>query len=228
MIIVRSVGERTTEACLERLPKAVLLEGVSPFSRCLHECYERGIASGDHYLFCVDADVLLREGAITAMKDAFRKNPRAGAVVLACDDKLTGRVRIVGVTAYRTCHLEKLLSATGRATTKVRPEAHLRSLLKRGGHRTVFLREDYGRHGYEQYYRDIWRTVIVWTRKRKQDLIPSWRERAAEDPDFAVALKAWTYGLTLKEVHVTNPNDRSKEAFEEALVQLDLEEKAPL
>jgi len=72
-VIIRSAGERTMHLCKQ----LIIEQGVSadnlsvvneaPFSAALKKSFELGMERGLKWTLCIDADVLLRPGAVETM-----------------------------------------------------------------------------------------------------------------------------------------------------------------
>src|SRR4051812_46673936 len=86
-IVIRSIGERTEAACIDSVVAqgidrdAIVLIKQSPFSLALRSGLEAGIAAGRPWTFCIDADVILREGAVASMLAHARRQPETVSMV---------------------------------------------------------------------------------------------------------------------------------------------------
>ena len=136
-VIIRSVGERTTDLCR----KLILSQGVnesdlnivsvSPFSEALKKCYEIGIRDSKKWTLCVDADVL---SSSIAIRDLVKKAESSSDNVfeiqpLVCD-WLFGGLRTAGVHLYRTSLLRKALDLVPRSEESLRPENYVLTKMK--------------------------------------------------------------------------------------------------
>lgn len=225
LVIVRSVGERTTKACAGVYPGAVVLSGVTPFWRTLQQCLEMGLDARVGVLACIDADVLPRAGVVPLVAQMMRKNPALSVVAPKLDDKLTGIRRTVGIHIYNGAYLEQALAELPKMASLARPESTLRRRLM-SGRKKPRMPGPHGRHGYEQYYRDTYRTVLLWQHKQANNadwLLPYWEQQT--DPDFRVALQAWEDGKRLG----VKTCDASRDIdYDAVLDALGLQEKQPL
>ena len=196
-VVVRGAGERTAEAALALARAEVGAEAVTairevPFAAALRRGFETGVAAGRRWTLCLDADVLLRPGAIAELVAAAEAAPAAvfGATGTVAD-KLLGHVRAAGQHLYRTGLLSRALETCPFDPAKRRPETVVKKTMARDGHPTVAAPVVMGLHDFEQSYADIYRKVFVHTRKHVRFLPAmrrAWARQAGADADFAVAL----------------------------------------
>ena len=192
-LIVRSCGERTTEACLRMLGRPAHLITGTPFSDTLRRAFERGIGEGRPYTVMVDADVLpymhlvptLMEAAEADTGDWFQKH-----ALIFC--KLFGR-RGAGNRIYRTALLPRALDLIDRYRLDERPETAIIRDMATQGHGRAEIPRVVGLHGWEQSYRDLYRVAYVHavkSRDRIEKFLPKWGKAALRgDHDYIVALK---------------------------------------
>ena len=206
---------------MERLPGAVLIEGVSPFAETLRQCFVMGIEAKAKHLICVDADVLPDYDLIHVCTQALNDHPKCGAVVPKMWDWLQGRVRSVGVHAYHGDKLRKALNLWPHYKDLARPE----STLRREFGRAYKPRRQMGIHGRHQYYRDIYRTGLLWAYKHQGHesmLLEYWKSQG--DPDFRVLERAWKDGKRRK---VSTADASIEFDIDAILASLGLTEKGP-
>lgn len=204
-IVIRSVGERTEAACIESVVAqgiardAIVVIRQSPFSQALRSGMEAGIAAGRPWTFCIDADVVLRPGAIAAMLAQAERQPASMSVAMGLLlDKLTLTMRCVGIHFYRTGLLAKAITLIPTEGDAIRPENATIKALAAQDHPPIVIPYVAGIHDFGQYNRDIFRKCFVHARKhldRIPDLVPYWREHGGEDPDFRVAVEGAAAGL---------------------------------
>ena len=126
--IIRTVGERSFEACRDLLSRQVSSDAVEvvsehPFENALVRTYEIGIERGARWTMTLDADVLLRDGAVAELIEEAETLPENYVEVAGrIHDKLTGDYRPAGHHIYRTCHLKEALSAIPPAGKEIRPD----------------------------------------------------------------------------------------------------------
>jgi hypothetical protein len=236
IVVIRTAGERTFEAC-----KALILRQVPddrlhvvderPFEAALRRCYQIGIESDAEWMITVDADVLLREGALEGLLVEASAMPRdyfqvEGMVF----DKLTNRARWAGYRCYRTEHLAEAQTLVPADRTEIRPEfTTLERMAARG---KPYLRSSqiYGVHDFEQYYVDVYRKAFVHAEKHQVwlfEMLEHWKREATRDHDFLVALRGAAESLTALEAPRIDRRDFETRA-EQVLRELRLVEKPHL
>lgn len=204
-LVIRTVGELSEDACRA----AILAQGVeaaqlitvreAPFTRAMQTGFEAGIGAGRPWTFCIDADVILRPGAIVAMlSHAERQSPEVFEVQGRALDKLAISVREVGNHFFRTALLPKMIDAIPEEGTALQPEHAAMQRMSAEGHPWVCVPHVVGLHDFGQYNRDIFRKCFIHAHKHLRwlpDLVPKLRSRATTDPDFAVALEGLAEGI---------------------------------
>lgn len=204
-VVIRSVGERTEDACrsliLEQgLPMdAVFVVRERPFSKTLRRGSQIGIEQGRKWTFFVDSDLLLRPGSIERMLRHAESQPaRVCQVQGYCLDKFFGGARIGGIHLYRTSLLNDFIESIPKEGVDIRPETRALKTMASKGFPWVIVPELIGLHGFEQSYEDIFRTCFVHAHKHlylADFLIPFWREQAELDADYRVALAGFGAGI---------------------------------
>ncbi|MCG2590802.1 hypothetical protein [Rhodohalobacter sulfatireducens] len=116
IIVIRSAGERTTEACkqiiLHELPEddVVVIE-LTPFEEALRESYKIGIQSDKEWLITIDADVLPKNGFIREIQQLISNVSES---LFACKpliyDKILMKHRLAGFRIYRNRFLHEALN----------------------------------------------------------------------------------------------------------------------
>ena len=167
-VVIRSVGERTENACVR-----VVQSQISPESR-VHIIRDRPFADahidsvrwatatdGAWSLF-LDADVLLRRDAIAQM---LREAESISTPFYMLNFRVLDRGfggPAYGVHLYSTRHLHTALQFADMARDDQRPESRMvREMAKRERVPSLSSATIAGIHGYEQSYRDVYRTAFV-------------------------------------------------------------------
>src|SRR5262249_84141 len=160
---------------------------------------EVAIQRGARWTMTLDADVLLREGAVEhlvaeaeAMPDNFLQ------IEGRIHDKLTGLYRHAGHRIYRTNYLERALQEIPPVGTEMRPEYATVQRMEELGFPSQQIGLIVGIHDYEQYFRDIYRKAFVHANKHAcllEELVTRWKRLALQDSDFRIALRALYDGL---------------------------------
>jgi hypothetical protein len=201
LVIIRTVGERTLSACrsltfAQGIPETAIevVEEV-PFSQAMRTTFSLGIARNFTYTLCVDADVLLRPGAIRRMVEAFEAMPEHVCEVQGLMmDKFFGGQRPAGNHLYRTSLLPKMLACIPLEGTDIRPETYALQKMAANGHPWVKIDYIVGIHDDEQWAHDIYRKCFVHAAKHlylADHFIPYWKRMQEADADFKVAIRAF-------------------------------------
>ena len=85
-----------------------------------------------------------------------------------------------------------------------------------------------GHHGFDQYYRDIYRVARImrkkfWRSGAKQ--LNRWKKEAKRNPDYKVVLAGWEAGENATDLYIDASIDLK---IDEVLKNLGLKEKEPL
>ena len=205
-IIIRSVGERTEELCKQLIldqgvpEKNLFIIREKPFSKAMRVGYQKGIDNGLKWTYCIDADVLLRKGAVLEMLELAEKQPDevftiSGRMV----DKFFNTDRRVGNHLFRTSSLSSMISHIAPYEKEgIRPETDAKNkLIEKGGveHKVDGI---FGLHDFEQHYEDIARKTFVHANKHVEylgEFVPYWKDNVVNDDDFKAALLGFSEGL---------------------------------
>jgi hypothetical protein len=203
-VVIRSVSERTTDACQRLVELEIPTDHISiifesPFSNALKKGCEIGMDKNFPWTLFIDADVLLRENAITTLLQHATKSPdhysETHGLIL---DKFLNTAKPAGARLYRTSLLEKAIEFIPVEGTDLRPEYHMLNQMNENGHPWLGIGYICGLHDYEQSFQDIFRKFYVHAHKhsdRINDLLPYFRVKAQSDPDFQVALWGLAAGI---------------------------------
>ena len=239
-VIIRSVGERTTQVCFNLLACQVPKEHIhivrkTPFSVALKSSFEFGIKAGRKWTLCVDADILVQSGGIAHMVQLGEEVEENVCLIQGMIlDKFincawpTGRPG--GPKFYRTALLSEAIKHIPSEGINIRPENHTLNKMRDAGYPWRSYEFIFGLHDYEQFYRDIFRKCYVHAHKH-DFLIPKllgyWRQQAITDPDFRFALWGLAAGMgTVDGVRI----DIQKTPFDilDFFAGVNWSEKAPL
>ena len=197
-VVVRAAGERTAEQCrrlLERQVSADQLVAIAerPFTQAVRRTFEIGLEHGRPWTLAIDADVLLRDGAVAdlvALGEA--ADPATFEVQGLVLDKLFGTHRGAGNHLFRTELIPLALGLIPPEGRSRRPETFMLNRMRERGHGWRQASTVVGLHDFEQYFRDVYRKSFVHARKhrsRARFFERFWAEKArAGDTDFEVAL----------------------------------------
>ncbi|MBW7929577.1 MAG: hypothetical protein H3C58_16115 [Fimbriimonadaceae bacterium] len=233
-VVVRSVRERSEGACVAAVRAQgineanIIIINEAPFSKALKSSYLAGMVAGRNWTFCLDADVVLRAGAIEGLIRQALLQPENTCVVQGLMlDKLTMAIRPCGVHLYRTSLLQKAIDHIPPAHAAIRPETATVEAMKLEGHPWITVPYVIGIHDFGQHYADIFRKCYVHANKHLlhlPTLLPAWRKRADQDADFAVAIEGMACGLRERgAVQI----DKGLVILEESFARLGIVEKGP-
>lgn len=199
--IIRSIGERTEKYCKEIICQQgvaednIFIVNKTPFTEALKESYKIGIKQNKKWTFCIDADVLIRNGIkerfLSHTSNVKNNTFEIQALVL---DKFTGGPRAAGNHLYRTEFLSIALNHIP-SDTVLKPESYVINKMASIGYPYKEIPIIIGLHDYEQYYEDIHRKAFIFGRKFERRLelfVKYWKKHADDDHDYKVAL----YGLS--------------------------------
>ncbi len=232
IVVIRSSGERTEEMCRKLVLREISADRVHvvrqfPFESTLRASYTIGGNSDAKWMMTIDADVLLRMGAIQDFLSEAEQLPdhffhTEGLIY----DKLTGRYRKAGHRMYRTSMLGKALDLIPELGSEIRPEFTTVNRMADAGHLSRETSTIYGIHDFEQFYEDVYRKCFVHARKHRDwvgGLISYWQSNL-NDTDFRVALRALYDGLTM-DTHISIDKRLFSDLASQAMIDLSLTEK---
>ncbi|EPR37193.1 group 1 glycosyl transferase [Desulfovibrio sp. X2] len=204
-VVVRSIGERTTEACLYLLRRELPAANIElvkniPFDQAVRRTFELGLASGRPWVLALDSDMLLRPSALARMVEAARAQPEnVFALWTMALDKAFRVYRPVGMHLYRASLLARAreMSEGRDLAGSLRPESAMVEAMLDSGFLAAQTGIVVGLHDYEQAYRDLIKKACVHARKHRDmvgRLRPVWRGLAEQDPDFVALLRGADFG----------------------------------
>ena len=209
-IIVRSANERTEKACIDSASKQgdVHVIRAVPFGEAIRQTYALASEFQQEWTPVVDADVILSDGSLRAgIEDLNRQYNRNTIFCLdgKTKDKIFIKARRAGIHIYRT----KFLKYASRFIDdkKIKPESYVRKQMENLRFPTYTGRIIFGKHDYEQYYKDLWRKSVVQVYKlagiiKKGDIINKWRRKAETDFDYKIILAGHEHGKKLLKENV--------------------------
>lgn len=235
-VIVRGAKERTESICAyiarQQVPdKHVVVIHERPFSQALRKAFAIGIDMGLDWTLCLDADTLLAPHALDSMLRSMRHHPETAfgghGYVL---DKFFGSRKNAGYHLYRTSLLAEALPLVPETIVSLRPETYVKSFMEERGHAWIKIDQILAIHDYEQYYRDIYRKMVVRANKspeRLDNLLERCSVYAGSDTDFLVALWGLRIGARRDE-HIKLDAEQWSEEAETLLAAHGVEEKPPM
>lgn len=239
VVVIRSVEERTEQACIDIVrsqvgpDSPVHLVRNKPFAEAHVESMHLAMQSGTRWALFLDADVLLRQDAIPLM---LREAEAIAEPFYMLNFRILDRGfggPAYGVHLYSTKYLETALRYADSAREAQRPETFL--CVEMARHAAIpSLRSTQlvGLHGYEQYYTDSYRTTFVRAVKfarHTEYFLRLYRAHYQDDPEFRIMLWSVLDGLVYRAAHSVAPlqKDFYHADSEFALTLFDLCEKTP-
>jgi hypothetical protein len=234
-VIIRAAGERTLAACRALLAEQVPEDHIvviqeTPANQMVRRTHQVALEQGQPWTLAVDADVLIRAGAVADILAAGENHPDP-FFVLSGDilDKLAGGPRHGGLRLLRTPLCAIALEHIPDETV-VRPDSHVMRAMERQGHANIHIESTMGLHDFEQSYRDLYRKGFKHANKYKpmrDTFIQLWTDLAPQDPDYRVALWGMKTGLVFDGDLVVDAN-RYPAQLETLLNMAAMQEKPPL
>ena len=227
-IIIRAIGERTEKECVRLASQQgnVHVIRAYPFGESIRQTYNLALELGEKWTPVIDADVLLYDGVL---KSAINELNRIPQNIFCLDgktkDKIMIRSRRAGIHIYKTALLEKALKYIDN--DHIKPESNVRNKMEKDGFITYSGGLCFGRHDYEQYYKDLWRKSVAQTQKLKKlidktGIVNTWNTLSIVDTDYRVILAGHRHGLTVDNITI---DARIDYGAEEGLKKLKLDEK---
>lgn len=233
-VIIRTVGERTTELCYELVKKQIAEENIhiiseTPFTEAVRKTFEVGMRENRKWTFVVDADVLLKPTVIEKLVcHAETLDEYVFEIEARIIDKFLFSPREAGNHLYRTVLMEQALKYIPEPYSEIRPETYVKDAMKKDGFSWIVMENIVGIHDYEQYYTDIYRKSFIQAKKHFEQvsgILSDWKEKSIQDKDFLVALYGFEDGCNFKDIIAIDASLNS--IFKDRLVELNISEKKP-
>lgn len=195
--VVRSVGERTTNACREILASQAPGAGIvsiseTPQSVAVRRTFEIGLDVGAPWTVAVDADVLVRPNGVETLLELADAAPRdVWQVQVELLDKAFGISRTCGLKALRTESLGQAARLASDIGSSARPDTYVAHEMRARGHGFVKHAVTLGLHDFEQHYHDLFRKGSLHARKhgaRMDYARPMWVRLGRDDGDYLALL----------------------------------------
>ncbi len=193
--VVRTIGERTANACVSLLKSFFGQDNMAvvsrdPFSEALKSSLRAGLEMDRKWTLVIDADVLIHSPGLAAMlKDRHVLPENTFMYHASVMDKFFTRYRRAGNRLYRTAHLNRALALLPDGHP-LRPERDLCQAMLEAGFCNYQSYQIIGLHDHCQNYRDILRKMVLFV--AKHDTLLEWLteiwEKGQDDLDFQAAL----------------------------------------
>lgn len=198
-IIVRSVGERTTDKCIEYLKRQFetdrifVIKNVTPFSETIRRTFKIAIKENKYWTLVIDADIFLFEDRIDDFfKNAehiVKENPNTLAIMPEVYDRFFEMSRGAGVHLYVSKNMKGLFHHINPES--MRAESYAIKRMIDEGYDSYFLHQTVGIHDFFQSYEGIMMKGLLHCKKHSgiDHLIEKWKSKT-DIPDFYWMYKA--------------------------------------
>lgn len=233
-VVIRSSNERTIQSCLglvkRQIPENQVFEvNERPFSKAVKKTFEIGIREGKKWTLAIDADILVKDHAISEMISSFSKLDNSYYVYQGyIFDKFYQKFRRGGPHLYRTSLLKKAINLIPKEGTSLRPESATYLKMKELGYHYFYDTKWFGLHDFEQYYEDIYRKFFLHAKKHQHQapsFLETWKNEILEDKDVVYALKGLSDGLIFEGITYVD-TDFFKKKSAHLIEQLNFVEKS--
>lgn len=238
LCIVRCVTERTRDLCVHLLAREVSPENIEvvcekPFSQAIRKSFELGIRYDLDWTLCVDADVLIRPGAVAELLAyGEQTDPSIFEVQGMVRDKTLGIRRAAGNHLYRTALLPLALKEIPAEGSTLRPETQMLFNMAKIGYPFIQTSCLVGLHDFEQFHGDLYKKAFLQGAKFKKYFPPIYEyviEKAREEDDFRVIKKGLEDGFYYSFFDtITVDSDALPSLTPELQLDLGIQEKPPL
>ncbi len=197
-VVIRAAGERTAQEAERVVRQETGADGLTvvcerPFARALEVGIDAVIRSGKRWAVLMDADVLLRTGALAMIHDELTAETRGFYMLnFLVLDRGFGGPAYAGVHAYDASLFPRTAQYMPLAYKDQRPETRLCKEMAADGFPTLLSTTVVGTHDHEQYLRDLYRKMFVRATKY-QTQIPFMAEtfRAGYSTDDECKVMLW-------------------------------------
>lgn len=236
-VVVRNVGERTTQWCEMGLQsifssdQIFMVEEV-PMHRAIERTFEIALDENREWTLEIDADLLVYDDGLIKMLQNASGLPtdyffHFGMVF----DKLSNGFRSAGNKLLRTEHIKEAISLIPQAKREIRPDTFIRkSMVANGKHyyRHVLLT---GLHDFEQSYSDLYRKGYLQGLKNRgkvKRFVDSWPKDWEQDLDYLAIFGGIEDGLKHEGPFQLSPSFLSDHYSQWKKRSIIKEEKPPL
>lgn len=197
-VIVRSVGERTEEKCIERLrhffqtDDIKVVKNVTPFTAAIRKSFEMAIKDGKKWCWVVDADMLFYNDKLRIFFDNCNRirdmDENAFCFQAYFYDNFFEECR-QGMHLYSTKWLKMAMPFIDN--DKGRPESQVIRNMGWRGYPCYVVETCIGIHDFFQFYRDIVAKGMLHAQKHSniEKLIEKWEKEERSNKDYVWILK---------------------------------------
>ena len=165
--IIRTFGERTTNLVINEYNKRSIYPTIitgNPFSETLLRSYKNAIEEDREYTVMVDADMIPINGFSVDKLIDIINDKKCYEVHVSGHDIYFQCIRPIGLRIYKTSEMKKAINDIDIKSN--RPESKIL-------HSQGFYYENICMvtHGYQQYYKDLWRSALFIREKNSKEII---------------------------------------------------------
>jgi hypothetical protein len=198
--IIRSIEERTEGLCYDAVSQHLkkndihVIRNVYPFSNVVKQMMLLASVHSYDWYIGVDADIVLCNNWFNMINGFLYLNDIDSyyKIDFQLQDRFVNNTHIYGVHLYNGKYALDMLNALEKTKDTSKPEGNIRHRIN-----AKFMNSTYGRigyHGYEQYYRDIYRRFAIRSFRNKED-VKRYNLFKVHDDDNFVGFMGWHYGV---------------------------------
>lgn len=203
-VIIRTVGERTSELCAQIARDQVAEENVFiineiPFSSAVKRTFIIGLENQLPWTIALDADTLVKKNGFRELIHKAEQYPRPffkgnGRGIV----KFFGGGKLSNPHIYTTKFIHTALELFPEEN-HLRPETNIKDIVNQKlGLEQAYFTDVVAIQDFEQYYSDIFRKSIVFGHKHQEKLqifFKNWGNNLSTDLDYLVAFAGLFAGL---------------------------------
>lgn len=236
-VIIRAAGERTEKLCQyiveQQVPKnQVFVIHERPFWKAVQKTFEIGLEQKRKWTLAVDADILLKNSAISEMLTTAQDYDNLYVYQGHVYDYVFGKARSGGPHLYSTKLLTLALDCLQHDPEKLRPESDVYKKLSKRSYKCVSDSIVFGIHDFGQWRQDLIRKAFIHAYKHSEPnytghLIEHWRKHLNKDEvNMKALLHGWFYGVLGDNVAEADINSLVK--VKNRLFEIGIEEVGPM
>jgi len=238
--VVRSVGERTEDICVELIKlqqqpdEKITIIREPTHAKAIERTFAIGLKGMSDWVVAVDADVLLLPGSATQIrKELVSCKENVFVVNSAVYDKIYSMKRWAGVHVYRRAMLEELYDVFREIKNKPNLKIETAAIkeLQKKNKQPLFSKIIVGTHDFKQFYKDIYRKAYLNTIRNPGNIKRAknnWSRKSSFDADYLVMLKAMEDALAEGRRISNSLSDFNSAELADRIDALCLTEKPPL
>lgn len=209
-VAIRATDERTLPLLKEQLSRQIangdclkVFNEAESFVHKMERVFAWCIGQGKSISLIVDADILLRPGAVPIIRRQFRQTPaHYSGFGVQVFDRFFQRPKFRGLHVYRTAHLAHYREGLPAVQSSLRPETDLKKIVAQKGFPHSNEQVKFyvaGLHDYYQWYRDIYFKMMVRSHRSPEQIDSHYFPRD-ESYEYYVAEKGLAAGQKRQDI----------------------------